>query len=111
MTKSFLSYFYFFTCISLLLLLAASSTTTSTRNTTSGLSYGRCAPGDIIGECLTTVEEEEEAVVRRILQQRGFLTPKSIQKQPTYICKIAGNCIGIANRNRKPCPYYGRCRL
>ncbi|CAN8253482.1 unnamed protein product [Cochlearia groenlandica] len=104
MTKSvFSSSSYFLTC---LLLLAAASATSSIGNTTSGLLYGRCASGDTVGECITTVE----AVARRILQQRRYLSPQTTQQQPTYNCKIAGNCIGTANGNRRACPLYARCR-
>ncbi|KAG2301421.1 hypothetical protein Bca52824_030072 [Brassica carinata] len=110
------SVFFFFFTVSLLLLVAAGSATASAGNATSEFSYGGCGSGDTIGECITAaVEDEEEgveAVVRRILrhQRRRKLSYKALQKQPTCNGKIAGNCIGRANRRNARCTYYNRCK-
>uniref|UniRef100_A0A0D3AWN7 AB hydrolase-1 domain-containing protein n=1 Tax=Brassica oleracea var. oleracea TaxID=109376 RepID=A0A0D3AWN7_BRAOL len=107
-------FFFLFFTVSLLLLLAAASATASSGNVTSGFGYGGCGSGDTVGECITAVVEDEEgveAVVRRILQQqRRKLSYKALQKQPTCNGKIAGNCIGTANRRNARCTYYNRCK-
>ncbi|KAF8105719.1 hypothetical protein N665_0157s0282 [Sinapis alba] len=108
------SVFFFCLAVSLLFLLAAASTTAAAVNATSGLRYGRCAPGDTVGECITVEIEEDgvEAVVRRILQQRrNTLSYSVLQKQkPACTGKIAANCIGIANQKNAQCTYYDRCK-
>ncbi|CAF1920535.1 unnamed protein product [Brassica oleracea var. botrytis] len=109
------SVFFFFTVsLLLLLLLAADLATASSGNTTSGFGYGGCASGDTVGECITAAVEEEEgveAVVRRVLQQqRRKLSYAALQKQQSCNGKIAGNCIGTANRRNAPCTYYNRCK-
>ncbi|CAH8390596.1 unnamed protein product [Eruca vesicaria subsp. sativa] len=111
MTRSV--FFLFFFTVSLMLIFTA--TTASAGNVTSGISNGGCASGDTVSECIKAVVEEDEegveAVVRRILeQQRRKLSYKALQKQPTCNGKIAGNCIGIANRGNAPCTYYNRCK-
>lgn len=107
-------FFFLFFAVSLLLLLVAASATASSGNATSGFSYGGCASGETVGECITAVVEDEEgveAVVRRILQQqRRKLSYAALQKQPTCNGKIAGNCIGTANGGNAPCTYYNRCK-
>ncbi|EOA25872.1 hypothetical protein CARUB_v10019251mg [Capsella rubella] len=115
MTKLFLSYSLFFNVSLLLLLIAAASTTASSRNVTSGLRYNGCAPGVTIKECITAgIEEMDEegvkAVVRRILQQRRYLSYTTLQKQQTCNGRIAGNCIGTANQRGSTCTYYQRCK-
>ncbi|CAN6858114.1 unnamed protein product [Brassica oleracea] len=108
------SVFFFFIVSLLLLLLAADLATASSGNTTSGFGYGGCASGDTVGECITAAVEEEkgvEAVVRRVLQQqRRKLSYAALQKQQSCNGKIAGNCIGTANRRNAPCTYYNRCK-
>lgn len=105
MTKSLFSFSFFFCTISLLLLLAAASA----RNATSGLTYEGCAPGDTIGECIKE-EEGVKAVVRRILQQRRYLSYNTLQRQPICDGRIAGNCIGTVNQRGSTCTYYQRCK-
>ncbi|KAF2597941.1 hypothetical protein F2Q68_00011866 [Brassica cretica] len=108
------SVFFFFIVSLLLLLLAVDLATASSGNTTSGFGYGGCASGDTVGECITAAVEEEEgveAVVRRVLQQqRRKLSYAALQKQQSCNGKIAGNCIGTANRRNAPCTYYNRCK-
>lgn len=110
MARSVFSFFFF----SLLLLLAVASATASAGNTTSGLIYGGCAPGDTVGECITAaVEEEEEgveAVVRRILQQGKYLGYRGLQRQAPCNGRIAGNCLGTVNSRGATCTYYNRCK-
>ena len=110
MTRSVI---FFFT-VSLLLFLAAFSGIASSRNVPSGFSYGGCVSGVTVGECITAAVEDEEgveAVVRRVLQQqRRKLSYAALQKQQSCNGKIAGNCIGTANRRNAPCTYYNRCK-
>lgn len=114
MAKSFFSFFFLF-IVSFLLLLAASFANPSARNVTSELRYDGCAPGDAIGECITAAVEVEddkgvEAVVRRILQQRRYLSYETLQRQRTCDGRIAGNCIGTVNTGGATCTYYQRCK-
>ncbi|CAF1920536.1 unnamed protein product [Brassica oleracea var. botrytis] len=109
MTKSVFSLFFFTVLASLLLFLAAASA----GNGTSELRYDGCAPGDSARECIMAAaekEDEEEAVVRRILQPRRVISPKPLQRQPALPCKIAGNCIKAVNGKDATCTYYDRCQ-
>ncbi|KAJ0253995.1 Protein RALF-like 27 [Hirschfeldia incana] len=108
------SLFFSFLAVSLLFLLAAASTTAAVVNTTSGLRYGGCAPGDTVGECITAEIEEDgvEAVVQRILQQRrSSLGYAGLQRQKAASnCNIYGKCIGRANQKNADCTYFNRCK-
>ncbi|CAN8277828.1 unnamed protein product [Cochlearia groenlandica] len=112
MTRSL--FFLLFT-ISLLLSTASTSSSSSSSpwNATTTLKYGGCSPGDIMEECLKTVENEEEAVLRQTPKPKSnYLSLKTPQRQPVYgDCKRLATCIGIANSKKKDCPWYKRCRL